>query len=333
MKDFLLSITKKIKNQNKKIEKVNLLFFIPFILVAVLFLLYFYNKELKGQILKAKILASAIKIQTEASYPVVNSVLGAKNADDDISSFISSNLSAKAAIVLDDDSKVVLFSKNETLRFSMASTTKIMTALTAIDYYQQKDVLTVKTDQVEGVVVGFKQEEKFLFEDLLYAMLLPSGNDAALAIAQNYPGGGEEFVKKMNEKAKEFNLYNTHYQDPAGLFDTEDYTTVIDLARLSSLTLKNKTLSKIVATEYKKISNLEKTKEYDLYNLNKLLGINGVDGVKTGFTEEAEGVLVTSRIKNGHRLIIVVMKSKDRFLDTQKLLDYASSINYIKVNN
>lgn len=331
MKDFLLFI-KKIKDQAKKNQEIIFQFFPVFFLVLVLLGIFLFNTHTKDQILKGKIIPFENSIQGVAPYPILNSVLGIKTFND--TRFLSSpEISAQAAIVLDDDSKVTLFSKNSNLRFSMASTTKIMTAITALGYYKMNDVLIIKSDNTEGAVIGFKKGERVSFENLLYAMLLPSGNDAAYALAQNYPLGEEGFIKKMNEKAKEFNLYNTHYQDPAGLLDNQDYTTVTDLARLASMAVKNKEFAKIVATEYKQISNIEKTKKYDLFNLNKLLGVDGIDGIKTGFTEEAEGVLVTSRVKNGHKLIIVVMKSKDRFLDTQKLLNYVSDINYIKIKN
>jgi len=241
-------------------------------------------------------------------------------------------ITAQAAIVMDDDSKVILFAKNENLRFSMASTTKIMTALTALDYYKLNDILTIKTSNVEGSLVGFKTGENFFFQDLLYAMLLPSANDAAVAISQNYNGGELEFMKKMNEKAYAFNLFNTHFSDPTGLVNDGDYTTVIDLARLSSIAMKNNVLQKIVSTKYKTIANLEGTKTYSFENLNKLLGEYGVNGIKTGFTEEAGGILATSKIEKGHRLIIVVMKSEDRFSDTKKILDLVSgNITYLPI--
>ena len=228
-------------------------------------------------------------------------------------------ISAESALIMDNDSKGILYQKNPTFRFSMASTTKIMTALTILDTYSPDEVFTVKRTGVEGTVLGLQIGEQLTLESLLYAMLLPSSNDAAFAIADNYPGGEEAFIKKMNQKAQQFYLKDTHYGDPAGLNDDEDYTTVFDLAQLTSQALKQPLLVKIVATKEKTISNLS-GKEYQLTNLNQLLGVNGVTGFKTGQTTGAGGVLVSTASKNNHTVIIVVMKSLDRFLDTQTLL-------------
>ena len=234
---------------------------------------------------------------------------------------------------MDGDSKTVLFSKNPQLRFSPASTTKIMTALTALNTFKPDDILTVKTATNDGSVLGLQEGEKITFENLLYALLLPSANDAALAIAQNYPGGETEFVKKMNENAKKYNLFNTHYEDPAGLLDDGDYTTPLDLARLASIALKNPEFAKIVSTKNKIITDVSGANIYPLDNLNKLLGSDGVDGVKTGYTQEAGEVLVTSKMENGHAIILVVMLSSDRFLDTERLLDLVSgNITYLSIH-
>lgn len=309
------------------------------ILMTVLSFLSIYNLELKEEIGESKKTFNKTPVFSPVSYPAINDVLSNNSGVGKKFKFANlegnvPDITAEGAIVVDDDSKVVLFSKNENLRFSMASTTKIMTALTALDYFKQDDILTVKTEDVEGAVVGFSKGEKVYFKDMLYAMLLPSGNDAALAIAENYPAGKDEFIKKMNEKAVFLNLYNTHFSDSAGLFDDGDYTTVFDLFRLSSIALKNKVFREIVSTKEKTIYTVGGTNKYFLSNLNKLLGLYGVDGIKTGFTEEAGGILTTSKTENGHRLIIVVMKSDDRFEDTRKLLSFLNGkINYLNFNS
>jgi D-alanyl-D-alanine carboxypeptidase len=238
-------------------------------------------------------------------------------------------ISAQAALIMDSDSKVVMYAKNSTLRFSMASTTKLMTALVALEHFKPNDILTVYTSQVEGVNVGFEVGEQIYFEDALYAMMLPSGNDAALLIAQNYPGGFETFITKMNEKAVALRLVNTHYADPSGLNDDGNYTTVVDLARLFSTVVEHPRLSLVIGTRSRIMSNVAGTKVYNLENLNRLLGYYGVTGGKTGYTEGAGGVLVTSAVSNGHTFIVVVMKSIDRFVDTETLLSYVvSDITY-----
>lgn len=246
---------------------------------------------------------------------------------------ISPDITAKAVVVMDKDSKVVLFSKNPNFLFSMASTTKIMTAIVALNYYKMDDVLTIKTENVEGVNVGFGIGEKLFFKDILYAMLLPSGNDAALAIAENYPGGKNAFIKKMNDKAKSLRLLHTNFADSIGLEDSRDYTTPLDLARLASAALENEIFAKIVATKTWEITDLTGTNKYLLKNLNKLLGVQGVNGVKTGYTTEAGQVLVTSKKEDEHTLIIIVMDSQDRFLDTSSLLDEISgNVNYLSIH-
>lgn len=240
-------------------------------------------------------------------------------------------ISAKGAVIMDADSGVVIYSKNSNLRFSPASTTKIMTALTALSYFNSNDLLAVQNPSTEGVVLGLQSGQKVSFQNLLYALLLPSANDVALIIAQNFPAGVEGFVTKMNQNAQKFNLYNTHYQDPAGLEDDGDYTTPLDLARLSSIAVKNEVFAKVVSTKEKTIEDVSGN-SYSLKNLNKLLGIDDVNGIKTGTTEGAGQVLVTSQKVKGHTTIIVVMDSIDRYSDTQKLLNLISgNITYLPI--
>jgi len=292
-----------------------------FTLLCLLFLVgsAILDLILRYYIFEKKIRELPFKITNE-QYPVLKSE-------------IFPDISAKAVVIMDKDSKVVLFSKNPNLLFSMASTTKIMTAIIALDYYKMNDILIIKKEKIEGVNVGFTIGEKLNFLDILYAMLLPSGNDAALALAQNYPGGEEAFIKKMNEKAKALHLTNTNFADSIGIEDSRDYTTPLDLARLASTALENETFAKIVATKTWEITDVTGGNKYLLKNLNKLLGIQGVNGVKTGYTTEAGQVLITSRKEKDHTLIIIVMDSQDRFFDTSKLLyEISGNINYLSIH-
>jgi len=242
-------------------------------------------------------------------------------------------ISAKGAIIMDADSKVVLYAKNANLKSSTASTAKIMTALVALEQFKPSDILTVKQATDEGSILGLVQNEKMTFENFLYAMFLPSANDAALAISQNYPGGQQAFMQAMNDKAKTLKLFNTHYLDPAGLSDNGNYTTPFDMARLASFAVQNSEIKKIVGTKEKVISDLGRVHVYDLKNINILLGEDGVNGVKTGYTEEAGQVLVTSKLEKGKTIIIIVMKSDDRFVDTEKLLDLVSNnLTYLSIH-
>lgn len=237
-------------------------------------------------------------------------------------------LSASAAVVLDDDSKVILYEKNPRLLFSPASTTKLITALIALETFKPDDLLTVKSSGIEGTVVGFIPGQKVTVKDVLYGMLLPSGNDAAHVIADNYPGGEPAFVTAMNTKAAQLQLLNTHFADPAGLLDDDTYTTVIDLAHLASVAIKNPLIAQIVNTKNYVVHTTSGV-SYPVENTNKLLGLFGINGIKTGHTEGAKDVLVTSVKRGSHTIIIVVMRSDDRFADTKNLVDtVVSSITY-----
>ena len=302
-----------------KNKKSPILYALLFAMLSFLVTVASFDLFLRYYIFEKKVKEFPFEI-TQALYPSFKSP-------------IDPDITAKAAIVMDNDSKVLLYSKNPNLLFSMASTTKIMTALVALDYYQIGDVLTIRAENVEGVNVGFKIGEQLLFEDILYAMLLPSGNDAALTLAQNYPGGEEVFITKMNEKAHSLNLINTNFADSIGLEDSRDYTTPLDLARLASVALENETFAKIVATKTWEITDITGKNTYLLNNLNKLLGIRGVNGVKTGYTDEAGQVLVTSKKEGDNTIVIVVMDSQDRFSDTAKLLNLISeNVNYLSIH-
>ena len=305
------------------LNKINIrtyLLFTPLFLVLILIVLICVSSIAKIWTQQNKILPVSFKIAEEAKMPMIKT------------DFVPV-ISATGAIIMDADSKVVLYSKNPDLRSSTASTIKIMTALTALDHFQLSDVLTTYKPSNEGSVLGLVQDEQMTFENLLYAMLLPSANDAALTIAQNYPGGETAFIKAMNDKAKVLELYNTYYSDSAGLADEGDYTTPFDLARLASFAMQNTELRKIVGTKAQIVNDVSGINIYDLKNLNVLLGQNGVNGVKTGYTEEAGQVLVTSKDEKGKTIIIVVMGSDDRFTDTQKLLDLVSNnLTYLSIH-
>lgn len=296
-----------------KKNKIKILYiFILSIFFIVFLVLAFLNVEIKKQIANVNVLINPI-VFTPSEYPEI------KNK------FLEPQISAVSAVVVDQDSGVILYKKNHELRFPPASTTKIMTALVALDHYAEEDVLKIYKANVEGSSISFKQNEKFYFKDLLYAMMLPSSNDATLAIAQNYPGGEKEFVRKMNEKAREYNLHNSYFEEPVGLNDEKDYSTAFDLSRLANIAMRSKEFREIVKTKNIKISSIDGN-QYSLQNLNILLNLPGVNGVKTGFTEGAGQVLVTSRkADDGREVIIVVMQSEDRFADSELLLNYINS--------
>lgn len=231
------------------------------------------------------------------------------------------NLSAKAVYVFEKNSRVKIFEKNAATRFTPASTVKIMTALVALESYSPDDILTAKNlSSVEGSTMDLVEDEKIRMRDLLYGMMLPSGNDAAYTLATNYPEGGySRFIKRMNEKAKELGLYNTRYLDPSG-YEDGNYTTPQDMARLAGFALKDPLFQKVVHTKQITVQDTTGNITHNLENLNKLLDYSDVYGIKTGFTNEAGEVLVTSVHEGKGEYIIVVMKSEDRFGDTQKIM-------------
>jgi D-alanyl-D-alanine carboxypeptidase (penicillin-binding protein 5/6) len=280
---------------------------VPSILFFILIVLIIIHQLLVQQVQSETLVSSPIADITTSSLPFLTQK----------ESFA---LTAEAAVVMDADSKVVLFTKNPLLQFSPASTTKIMSALVALEHFKLDDIFTIKTQFTQPVIIGFKKGQQITLENLLYGMMLPSANDATQAVADNYPGGERAFVAEMNKKAQELHLYHTHFADPIGLEDDSDYTTVLDLAQLASIAMQNPEFAKIVGTKYYTLKTIDGM-SVPIKNINELLGLYGVDGVKTGYTDEAKQVLVTSVMRDGHRLIIVVMKSDDRFADTRVLIN------------
>lgn len=232
-------------------------------------------------------------------------------------------VSAEGIVIVDLPSNIILYQKNANDRFNPASTTKIITALVALDKYGLEDILTVDRVETEGRTMKLIPGEKLTFESLLYGMLVHSANDAAYAIAENYPGGVEKFVEAMNQKAKELNLSNTHFTNPVGFDDREMYTTPSDLARLAKAALSSKLIAKIVGTKNITVSDVDYIHFHTLTNVNELLGkVAGVAGVKTGYTENGGEILVSEVKKNGHSILIVLLKSQDRFAETKLLIDW-----------
>ena len=198
-----------------------------------------------------------------------------------------------------------------------------MTALVAMDVFKLDDVFTVTGIVNSGRVMGLVAGEKITFESLLYGALVHSANDAAYAIAENYPGGVTAFVTAMNNKAKELKLSGTSFANPIGFDDPLQQTTPEDLAKLAIVALSDKTFAKIVGTRAITVSDVNFTYFHDLSNVNELLGkVAGVAGVKTGYTEFAGEILVSEIRKSGQSILIALLKSNDRFGETQKLISW-----------
>lgn len=238
----------------------------------------------------------------------------------------NSNVSAESVVVLDVDSHVYLYKRNDQMPLFPASTTKIMTALVALDTYGLDDVVTVSTTSAYGQVMGLSQGERITVENLLYGALIQSGNDAAQALADFYPGGASAFVAKMNEKAAYLHMDQSHFTNPAGYDDPEHKMTAMDLSTLAKAAIQNPVIAKMVAIPSISVSDVTHTYFHKLTNVNQLLGkIPGVAGIKTGWTEAAGENLVTFVDRDGHKVIFVVLHSRDRFGDTTKLIDWVFS--------
>ncbi len=234
--------------------------------------------------------------------------------------------SAEAVLVKDLDTGALLYQKNINAKMSPASTTKIVTALVALDYYKPDDLLVVgSTDLVGGSTMGLSTGEKLTFRSLLYGMLLNSGNDAAYTIASNYPGGLNMFIMHMNKKVHQLGLYDSHFENPAGFDSPNHYSSAADLAKIATVVVANSELKRVVATKETSVTSWDNSKTHYLKNLNKLLGEDGVLGVKTGFTEAAGENLVGLMQKNGHKILTVVLNSKNRFAETKSLFDWTFS--------
>lgn len=233
-------------------------------------------------------------------------------------------LSARSVIAEDFDSGDILYQKDIHKRMLPASTTKIMTALIAVNYYKPSDVLTVPSEaMVGGSTMGLYPGEKISFRSLLYGMLLNSGNDAAFTLAIDYPGGKDGFMAQMNLKAQTMGLTDTHFENPAGFDGLTQYSSAYDLARISIAAASNPELSKVVSTKETEVESTDGSgKEHVLKNLNQLLDIEGVIGFKTGTTPEAGQNFVGLVERNNHKVLTVVLDSVDRYADTKQLMDW-----------
>lgn len=232
--------------------------------------------------------------------------------------------SARSVLVKDLATDSILYQKDINTSFPIASTTKIMTALVASEYYQQNSVLTVNIGAtIIGSKVGLSFGEELSFRSLLYGMLLNSGNDAAYTLAENYPGGVLGFVSAMNKKAIQLNLQSTHFDNPAGFDGPKHYSSAKDLAIITVEALKNPTLLRIFATKQTSIVSIDKKYTHQLINLNKLLTqVKGVLGVKTGYTDEAKENLVTYVNRDNHEILTVILGSDDRFGESTTLIEW-----------
>ena len=235
---------------------------------------------------------------------------------------------AEAFILMDAGSGRVLTGKNTEQELAIASTTKIMTALVALETGNLSDKVTVKQNHLKvGSSMYLRASEVLTLEELLYGLLLPSGNDAAECIADHCGGGVERFVARMNEKAAALGMTHTSFANPSGLDAQGHYSCALDMARLAAYAMREPTFARIAATRTAAVG------ERMLGNHNKLLAsLEGCTGLKTGYTDEAGRCLLASAIKDGRRLISVVLGCTTKevngetrlmnFVDSATLLDW-----------
>ncbi len=235
-------------------------------------------------------------------------------------------ITASASVLVEVKSGTVLFAKNPDLRRAPASTTKMMTAIVALEKGRLNQVIKVSrfAAGTPGSSLYLHQGERLTLKELLTGMMLQSGNDGSIAVAEGVAGRMDEFVKLMNLKAKEIGALKTNFRNPHGLRAPSHYTTALDLALIARYGLSNPQFAKLVKQRHAVLEWLEgRNKKVEIKNTNRLLWyLEGADGVKTGTTNEAGKCLVASATRNGKQYIAVVLNSPDRWRDCAKLLEY-----------
>jgi serine-type D-Ala-D-Ala carboxypeptidase (penicillin-binding protein 5/6) len=235
-------------------------------------------------------------------------------------------ITGKSALVYDLNDQKVLFSENPTLHLPMASLTKIMTAIIAMENPKKDDKYVVTQDDLVGEdVMGLSAGETLSLEELLYGLVLTSGNDAAETLAGNYSEGREKFIEAMNSKAKALGLSDTHFTNPTGLEgDGDQYTTTYDLLVMTKYAMQYPLFRKVVGTFDYNILYTSNHKAFYMENeTNLLTSYPGVIGVKDGYTPEAGLCLVTYLNYKNHKIIGIILGSDNRRQEMKDLLDYS----------
>ncbi|MGD8189144.1 D-alanyl-D-alanine carboxypeptidase family protein [Brevibacillus ginsengisoli] len=236
------------------------------------------------------------------------------------------SISAESAALIDVQSGRILYAKAGDKKMRIASLTKTMTAIVAIESGKLNDVITIPGEAVgvEGSSIYLKKGERLTLEELLYGLMLRSGNDSAVAIANHIGGSVPGFVYLMNEKAAMIGMTHTNFNNPHGLDDSNmHYSTASDMAKLSAYALRNPTFKKIVSTKVKNISWEGNEWDRKLQNKNKLLYLyKGADGVKTGYTKLAKRCLASSATRDGRQLAVITLNAPNDWNDSMELMDW-----------
>jgi D-alanyl-D-alanine carboxypeptidase (penicillin-binding protein 5/6) len=233
------------------------------------------------------------------------------------------SFSAQSVLAKDLDSDKTLYEKNIDLPLFPASTTKVITALVALDYYSLDNIVKVQDVDVIGQKMRLVEGEEISIRDLLYGLLVYSANDAAEALAQNYDGGRSAFIEAMNRKVAELGLKSSHFTNPSGLDTENQFTTAEDLIRVTKIAMENPFFRDVVKTKSIDVKSTDGRFIHKLTNINALLGrVDGVLGVKTGWTENARENLVTYIERDGRKVMIALLGSEDRFGETKSLISW-----------
>nr|WP_308287748.1 D-alanyl-D-alanine carboxypeptidase family protein [Clostridium chauvoei] len=263
-----------------------------------------------------------INLDEEDSYDVDNTKVDTKGP---------LRVSARNAIAIDAESKQVLWDQKGYEIVPMASTTKILTSLIAINYgdLDRKVTISKNASSIRGSTVGYKAGEEITMRELLFGLMFRSGNDAAIAIAEDIGGSVEGFANIMNDFARSIGVLNSHFESPHGLDSQKHYSSAYDLAVLASKGMESEVFREIVGEKSIGKEKYNFTRDYQ--NINKILyRIPGANGVKTGYTGQAGKCLVSSVNHDGRNIIIVVLNCVDRWNQTEKIYNYVIETNTLK---
>lgn len=302
-------------------------YFLSLVLLSVLFslFLWFFTPDSQKQQTLTSPLPEFLSLAKNKQVRILDlwepmlEVLGANSREPEVT--------ARSALIYDLSANKVLYEKNARERMPMASLTKIMTAIVAIENKQEDDEYVVRPESLVGEdSMGLTNGEVLALEELLYGLLLPSGNDAAETLASNYQSGRSGFISAMNDKAKALGLENTNFTNPSGLQgDGNQYTSAHDLLVITKYAVDTYPIFiEVTSTSEKRLPQTATHKEFYLYNeTNLITSYPGVKGIKTGYTPEAGLCLVTYLEYDGHKIVGVLLNSQRRREEMKELLDYA----------
>ncbi len=233
-------------------------------------------------------------------------------------------LNSQNYILIDVATNTVLLSKNKDQRIYPASTTKLITALTALNIYPLDEEITINQEYKEGQNIELKLGEKITVKSLVSAILVYSANDAAFTLANHHQKGINGFINKMNLLVQKYDLKNTRFVNFDGLHNENHYSSAYDLSQIARLAIKNPVVTETVKNKNIIVEDVDKTIKHELTSTNELIGvIPEIEGLKTGWTPEAGGSFIGLINLNGHYLVSVVTQSQDRFADTRNIIDWA----------